>query len=111
MPKNYVSRTSRIEAYEQMEGPAGASRDMRNIDHWVGRASENSQLAPRASDGAMKLPATKMALRNTDQAPRASRNADRAMVDKEASPDVRRLALGDRNDVGSSFMRGVRRGV
>jgi hypothetical protein len=108
-----MTRLSRLKEYAAMQGPKGASRDEANLDYWARRASENSQIAPRAigsrkNNGATtpdldppKLPSTGkgMKLRDTGSAPRFSRNADAAM----------KAARADTNDVGSSFMKQVRR--
>jgi hypothetical protein len=51
--KNIVSRQTRVDAYARMEGPKGTS-SKENIDRWSHRASANSAIAPRASDGEMK---------------------------------------------------------
>jgi hypothetical protein len=83
-----------------MKGPAGESTQ-KNIDFWSNRATANSQCAPHASDGPMKLPSTKVTSRDTNMRPYKSQ-AD-SMV-KEALADI--------DIVGSSpFMRSVRRGA
>ena len=77
----------------------GASRDQGNIDRFSQRATANSELAPRASDGPMKLPSTKVNTRDTSMRPYKSQG--------EA---MRREAMADRNIEGDSpFMRSVRR--
>jgi hypothetical protein len=78
----------------------GASRGMEDIDRWSQRASENSDgWKHRAMSGEIELPPTgrQIETRDTAMAPRVPRNANRAMVN------------ADMNDVGSSFMPGVRR--
>jgi hypothetical protein len=96
------TRQSRLEEYaDPNSGWHGCSRDGKYIERWIERASANSQIAPRARDGEVKLPSTgkKMELRDTEMRPRVSRSVDARMVDK-----------GDKNHVGdSSYMRGVRR--
>ena len=96
-----MSRQSRLREYaDPARGPHGCGRDQANIDAWSARAKENSKIAPRASDGEMRLSSTKMDSRDTGSKPYRSRNVDNAM--KEAKADL--------NDVGgSSYMRGIRR--
>src|SRR5689334_2941597 len=91
----------RLRGYQQMKGPKGESSDARNLDYWARRAEANSQLAPRASNGPMKLPSTgkRVETRDTAMQPKISRNAEGAM----------KAAKADKNDVGSSFMPNVRR--
>jgi hypothetical protein len=111
----YLPSTSRLKEYERMKGPDGASRDMRNLDYWSGRASANSQLGTRGSDGPMKLHSTgkQMESRSTASAPRKSRTVDRNMNgdgDQRSTPDaLRAAAKSNVNDVGSSYMPNVRR--
>jgi hypothetical protein len=98
-----MSRIDRLKEYARPNRRAnwnGAASDQKNIDRWSDRAADNSKIAPRASDGEMKLPATgkQVELRDTSSAPRYSRNADARMVAKD-----------DVNHVGSSYMRGIRR--
>ena len=78
----------------------GEASDQANIDRWTTRAAENSKIAPRASDGEMKLPSTgKMDVRDTGMGPKVSRKVDARMAAKQNS-----------NFVGeSSYMRGIRR--
>ena len=99
MPRNLVSRADRLKSYARMEGPAGAGRDIENVRYWQGRAESNSQLAPRALDGPIRLPSTKVNVRDTAMSALVSRKVDARMA-----------AKGDLNMVGNSpFMRGVRR--
>lgn len=97
-----MSRIDRLKEYSApMKGPHGAASDEANIDAWSDRATANSKIAPRASDGPMKLLSTgkTMVVRDTGSKPFASRNVDRKMAGKD-----------DPNNVGSSqFMPGVRR--
>lgn len=58
-------------------GAQGNGRDLRNLDYWSKRATENSKVAPRASD--------------SGSAPAQGR--------------------GDKNHVGGTFLKGVRRTV
>jgi hypothetical protein len=99
-----MSRISRLREYSNpANGQPGPGRDPKNIEYWSARASENSQIAPRASDGPMKLPSTgkSMAARPTDMRPKIAHKIDRLMAGTD--PD-------DKNMVGdSSYMRGVRR--
>ena len=97
-----MSLEKRLKGYaDPTRGPHGAGRDQENLRYWQDRAKENSELAPRASDGPMRLPSTKVNARDSEMKPFRSRNVDNAM--KEAKADL--------NDVGSSYMRGIRRGV
>jgi hypothetical protein len=94
-----MSRLDRLKEYAAERGPKGASRDQANLDHWERRASENSKIAPRATNKSMELPSTgEVKLRPTSMAP--SRKGD-----------ARAEAKSDLNFVGSgSFMPKVRRG-
>lgn len=97
-----MSLEQRLKGYANpQKGPHGAGRDQANIDYWSDRAKENSAIAPRASDGPMKLPSTKVNARDSEMKPYRSRSVDNAM--KEAKADM--------NDIGSSYMRGIRRTV
>jgi hypothetical protein len=97
-------RIDRLKEYARptrRENWQGAGRDQGNIDRWSDRASDNSQIAPRAPSGEVKVPDTgkRTELRDTAMSPREARKADARMVAKE-----------DTNFVGdSSFMAGVRR--
>jgi hypothetical protein len=93
--------TDRLKGYANpQKGPHGAGRDQANIDYWSDRATENSKIAPRASDGPMRLTSTKQDVRDTGMRPYRSRSVDNVM--KEAKADL--------DDVGSGpFMRGIRR--
>jgi hypothetical protein len=73
------------------------------VQPWIDRATENSKISPRASDGKMKLPSTggKVKTRDTSMSPRTSRKIDAAMAGKD--PD-------DLNHLGSSYMKSIRRG-
>jgi hypothetical protein len=95
-----MSRISRLKEYaDPMRGPHGAGSSEENIRYWQDRATANSQIAPRAKGGEMKLPNTKVTVRDTGMKPKVSRNVDRLMAGKD-----------DPNMVGdSSYMRGVRR--
>jgi hypothetical protein len=95
-----MSRLDRLKEYSNpRHGPQGAGRDHKNLDYWSGRAEANSEIAPRASDGPMHLPSTKMSLRDTEMGPKVSRKVDaraRAMADTNVSG-------------GSAYLRGIRR--
>jgi hypothetical protein len=95
-----MTRLDRLKEYSNpLHGPQGAGRDQANVDYWSARAKENSKVAPRASNGPMKLPSTKVNVRDTSMRPREARNADKRMVAKD-----------DLNVEGSSpYLRGVRR--
>ena len=96
-----MSRIDRLKEYSKPQsGWQGCGRDQANIDRWADRASANSDGDEhRASDGPMKLPSTKINVRDTAMAPRVSRNVERTI--KAARADV--------NHVGSSYMSGIRR--
>jgi hypothetical protein len=97
-----MSRQDRLKEYAKplrSENWQGAGRDQENIDRWSARASDNSQIAPRASDGPMKLPSTKVTMRDTSMKPYRSQG--------EA---MRKEALADTNIAGDSpFLRSVKR--
>ncbi|EHR03223.1 hypothetical protein [Bradyrhizobium sp. WSM471] len=96
-----MSRQSRVESYQRMDGPKGAGRDEKNLDYWVDRATENSKIASRGSDGPMKLPSTKATVRETTMRPMEARKIDKLMKGEEP---------GDLNHTGSGpFMRSIRR--
>jgi hypothetical protein len=69
---------------------------------WEAEAHRNSKVAPRASNGPMKLPSTgrKMEARDTSMRPRTSRKVDAAMRGRD-----------DLNHVsdGSDYMKSIRR--
>jgi hypothetical protein len=96
-----MSHQKRLDDLEKHRGfQLGPGRDEANIRFWQNLASENSQIAPRASDGPMKLPSTKQTVRDTAMRPFESRKIDRLMKGEEPS---------DKNDAGSSYMKGIRR--
>lgn len=67
-----MSRQDRLKEYAKPLRAAnwqGAGRDQANIDRWSARAAENSKIAPRATDGPMKLPSTKVNQRDTSMKP------------------------------------------
>jgi hypothetical protein len=94
----------RLKEYANPEhGMQGATHGQASrLQPWSQRATENSAVAPRASDGKMKLPSTggKVKTRDTSMSPITSRKIDKAMAGKD--PD-------DLNHVGSSYMKSVRR--
>jgi hypothetical protein len=92
-----MSRQDRLREYaDPTRGPRGPGRDQANIDEWSARATENSKIAPRASDGEMKLPSTKVNQRDTAMRP----YAPRANVGTDAT---------EPNHEGGPFMRSIRR--
>jgi hypothetical protein len=98
-----MSSIDRLKEYQKPNRKGnwnGAASDQANIDRWSARASENSKIAPRASDGEMKLPSTgKMDVRDTGMGPKVSRKVDARMAAKQ-----------NPNFVGeTSYMRGIRR--
>ena len=95
-----MSRIDRLKEYANpMHGPHGAGSDKGNLDYWSERASANSKIAPRAKGGEMKLPSTKVAMRDTSMKPKITHKIDRLMSGKD-----------DLNHVGGTFMPKVRRG-
>jgi hypothetical protein len=96
-----MNRSDRLKGYANpMKGPHGAGRDPAKIDYWSDRAKQNSKIAPRASDGEMKLPSTgkRTDLRKTTSSPRTYREIDKRMAGKS-----------DLNHTGSSYMKSIRR--
>ena len=95
-----MSRLERLREYANpMKGPHGAASSEENLADWSARATSNSAIAPRAASGAMKLPSTgkRMNLRDSEMKPYRARG------------DARAEAKADLNEVGSSYMRGIRR--
>jgi hypothetical protein len=110
-----MSRIQRLKEYsDPMRGPHGAASDKGNLDYWSARATANSQIAPRAKGPVLggpqgtfgkdppKLPSTggKVAMRDTAAKPKISHRLDRLFAGTEPS---------DKNNVGSSYMKSVRR--
>jgi hypothetical protein len=96
-----MSLEKRVKGYaDPTRGPHGAGRDQENLRYWQDRATENSEIGPRASDGEMHLPSTKMGTRDTGMQPYRSRSVDNVMKEAKADLDV----TGD-----SPYMRGIRR--
>jgi hypothetical protein len=106
-------RQDRLNDYEAMRGPSGFSRSKEDLDYWAKRASENSEIAPRAtgtrSNNGSREPhgdlpdlhstGKKMELRDTESRPLARH-----------SKDARMVAKADKNFAGSStYMKGIRR--
>jgi len=94
-----MSRLERLKEYARQAGPAGEAYSKENLNYWSDRATSNSKIAPRAKGGEMNLPSTgkRMATRDTDMKPYRARG------------DARAEAKADLNEVGSSYMRGIRR--
>ena len=92
MAKNIL--TERLQSYRDQEGPRGQSRDMRDINKWSDRAERNSEIAPRAKGGEMRLHDT---------------SAPAGVPWSGSAGNKMREAKADKNDVGSSFMKQVRR--
>jgi hypothetical protein len=110
-----MSRQSRLdELKDPQHGPQGSASWKPNLDYFSERASANSKLAPRASGpvlggpqgthgkDAPKLPSTggKVALRDTAAKPKVAHRLDRLFAGTDPA---------DKNNVGSSFMKSVRR--
>ena len=97
-----MSRIERLKQYAtplRPENWQGEANDQANIDRWSQRATAESHIAPRASDGLMHLQSTGTNLRDTAMQPREARKANARMV-----------AEADTNNVGDSpYLRGVRR--
>src|SRR4051812_45417570 len=95
-----MSRQDRLKEYANpRHRPQGASRDQKNVDAWADRAAANSKLAPRATDGPIRLPSAMVNIRNTAMAPKVSRGVDARMAGK-----------ADSNHVGGGpFMKSIRR--
>jgi hypothetical protein len=92
-----MSRQDRIKEYSNpTRGWHGAGRDQENLDRFADRAKANSTIAPRASDGEMKLPSTKVNQRDTAMRP----YAPRANIGTDAT---------EPNHEGGPFMRSIRR--
>jgi hypothetical protein len=95
-----MSRLERLKEYANpRHGPQGAGRDQKNLDYWSDRAEANSEIAPRASDGPMRLPSTKVNTRDTAMGPKVSRGVDARM---KAKADINVAG-------GSAYLRGIRR--
>ena len=93
-----MSRQDRLREYaDPTRGPRGPGRDQANIDAWSARAKENSKIAPRASDGEMKLPSTKVNQRDTAMRPYAPRT------------NLGTDATEPNHEGGGPFMRSIRR--
>lgn len=96
--KNIVSREDRIAAIRREEGPKGAGRDEANLKYWSDRATKNSEIAPRASDGEMVL------------SDKGSRPVVKGRYYKSEGIEMRSEAKADKNSAGTSpYMPGVRR--
>lgn len=94
-----MSRIDRLKEYAgKPKGLQGEGRSEKNLKGWSARATENSEIAPRASDGPMELPSTTVKARDTAMKPKEQRKVDSAMAGR-----------GDLNHVGGSYMRGIRR--
>ena len=110
-----MSRLERLKGYSKplrSENWQGASRDEGYIDRWSGRASEESEIAPRAAGNPStngqvgrdldppRVPSTgALANRDTSMRPREARKVDRLMAGDD-----------DLNHVGSgSYLPEVRR--
>jgi hypothetical protein len=99
MVKNPLEK--RLKEYsDPLHGPHGAASWKPNFDFWIDRASDNSKIAPRASDGPMVEHDTgkKMAVRDSAMQPKTSRKVDALMAGK-----------GDLNYSGT-YLPKVRRG-
>jgi hypothetical protein len=99
-----MSRLDRLKEYAKPNsGPKGATHGRQDrVDYWSNWATENSAIAPRASDGPMQLPDTgKVKLHSTKSSPRTLAEIDRHMARKD---DLNHVAVG-----GSDYMKSVRR--
>jgi hypothetical protein len=97
-----MSRIERLREYRAMKGPAGESSSKENLRYWSERATANSDsYRHRAKSGEISLPDLGGDHATTDRGGAMS-GVGRI---EAAHREVRR----DRNYVGSSYMRGVRR--
>jgi hypothetical protein len=114
-----MSRIDRLKEYANpMHGQRngrffGSASDKENLAEWSARASANSDGADHRAKGPVhggppgthgedqpSLPSTKVTTRDTAMRPFESRKIDKLMKGEDA---------GDKNNVGSSFMKSVRR--
>jgi hypothetical protein len=106
-------RQDRLDSYQHMKGPSGFSRDQADLDYWSKRASENSQIAPRATGSMANNGAREPKLDVPDLHSTGKKTELRSTESKPLarhSIDARMQAKSDRNFSGSStYMRGVRR--
>jgi hypothetical protein len=98
-----MSRIDRLKEYAKPTREAnwnGAGRDQANIDRWSERATDNSKLAPRATNHEIKLPDTdaKQQLNDTKSSPRT-----------HAEIDERMRGRNDLNHEGSEYLKSIRR--
>jgi hypothetical protein len=95
-----MSRIDRLKEYAKQIGPKGAGRDQSNLDYWARRPERNSELAPRARSGEIKLPDTnKPEMRDSDARPYNARHVSARMIAKDYLN-----VIGD-----SPYLRNVRR--
>jgi hypothetical protein len=74
---SWIDRTKEYSA--KPKGLQGEGRSEKNLEGWSKLASENSEIAPRASDGPMELPSTTVAVRDSSMKPREPRKINAAM--------------------------------
>jgi hypothetical protein len=102
----------RLRSYKRMDGPRGESHNLRNLDYWSARASENSNMWHRAKSGPVELTDT-TGMGVPDGAKKIPARFTGNDGSKPYWPNegekMRKAALRDVNDVGSTFMPGVRR--
>jgi hypothetical protein len=93
-------RIDRCEEYAgKPKGLQGAGRSEANLKGWSERATENSEIAPRASDGPMKLPSTTVTVRDSSMKPKVARKVNTAMAGRD-----------DLNHVGTGgYLKNIRR--
>jgi hypothetical protein len=108
------NRLERLQSYKRQEGPRGAGRDMRNLDYWAERATENSDgHKHRALSGKVRLTDTV----GRGVPPDAQRVADRFTPNenrkpyyRNEGPKMREKGKRDPNHIDESdYMPGVRR--
>ena len=97
-----MGRLDRLKEYAKPPKVEGQGRDMAVVEKWQRYATENSwHGGDRASDGPMRLQNTgKMATRDTAAKPKIMHRLDRLMSGTDPE---------DRNNVGSTYMKSVRR--
>jgi hypothetical protein len=94
-------RQERIDLLTKPPKVSGEGRNMATVNYWQGHATENSKIAPHASDGPMRLPDTGVKTRPTTMRPIHSTKVDALMRGNDE--------LNHKRGVGS--MPGVRRTV
>jgi hypothetical protein len=107
---------TRIDEYSKppkCRGEVGGPNAEKNMAYWQDRATENSQIAPRAKgpvhggppgtrdQDLPSLPSTKVTVRDSSMRPKVSRNVDRLMKGDDEP--------NHKSSGGSNYMKGIRR--